>query len=246
MNNRISTRKLKVLFMLRESENGIRPIARLLRISRNTTKKYLRDMRAFCTRELEVNPTFSNYLKKVNGNEKFQTESGEGPARSCALFELFPETVKRIEEQESTRKEQWEEYKRQNPDGYSYSFFAEKLADYCHRNGITITRKNIIRVKNISLEEMETLKKWKRSGIKWKWERATVLFDSFNGECVATLTKKVERGKKKVKSWIKGYESVGLDALLRKKPQLNEAKLLEIKKKKENLIKLLHEPPKLH
>jgi transposase len=236
MNKRISTAKLKVLFMLRESGNGIRATARFLRISRTTVKSYLNDMDSFSRQESREKATFSAYLKKIN----------ERPDRTCALYPLFPDIILRIETQGSTRKIEWEEYKRLNPKGYSYSFFTEKLVEYCKRNEIRIRQSNIIRVKNISQSDMTTLKKWKRSGMKWKWERATVLFDSFDGKCVETLAKKVERGRRKVKSWIRLYESEGLDALLRKKSRVNETKLAVIKRKKENLIKLLHEPPKLH
>lgn len=224
--------------MLRESENGIRPVAKLLRISRNTARKYLRDMRSFRTDDSRKFLTFAEYLNTIKENVR-------RPDTFHVLFNLFPEIVEKIENG-STRKDLWQQYRKDNGNGYSYSFFTEKLVQYCHQNGIMIGRKAKIRVKNISIEDMETLKKWKRSGIHWKWERATALVDSFSGESIETLTKKVKRGKKKIKTWIKLYESEGLEAVIRKKPKMNEQKLIAIKKKKENLIKLLHEPPKLH
>jgi transposase len=244
MNNRISTAKLKVLFMLRESGNGVRSIARFVGIARNTAKSYLRDMSAFCA--IDDKATLEDYLKHFRECQTTLKENFIHPGRTRALLQLFPDIIRRIEADESNRKKQWELYKEENPDGYSFSFFAEKLAEYCELNGVSLSRKTIIRVRNISLEDMATLKKWKRSGVKWKWERATVLFDSFNGECVENLTRKVERGKKKIKAWIRSYESDGLTALLKKRRQLNDTKLAEIQKKKEDLIKLLHEPPKLH
>jgi transposase len=101
-------------------------------------------------------------------------------------------------------------------------------------------------VKVIAPTDIEVLRKWKRSGNKRKWERATVLFESLNGKPIAALAKKVERGKRKLKSWIKLYATEGLDGLMKKQKKINVEKQEEIKMKKQSLIKLLHEPPKLH
>ena len=240
MNHLIAPSKLRILFLLRErSDAKIRTVARLLKLSRNTVKKYFRDIDAFCTSVSKDNQVFTTYLKFVK--EKVQKK-----VPSSSLFEIFPAIIRNIELNGTNRLIEWREYKKRNPQGFSYSQFTLKLNEYCNQMGITIPRTVPIRLKGITPEDMEVLRKWKRSGYKWKWERATVLFESLNGKPIASITNKVERGKRKIKSWIRLYESHGLNALVKTKKKISLEKQQEIKMKKEKLIKLLHEPPSLH
>src|SRR5664280_50957 len=68
--------------------------------------------------------------------------------------------------------------------------------------------------------------------------------DSFKGKTLTVIGNKIERSRRKVKSWLKSYEKKGLEGLQKPKRKINKAITQNILTKKTNLIKLIHETPK--
>lgn len=240
MNNLIATSKIKALFLLHESaQANVRATSRLLKLSRNTVKKYLVDIRKFLISTSPLERSLGDYLKFLKDRTHLKK-------RAHILFQIFPEVIANIQNNGSTRLLEWKKYREANPKGYSYTQFTTKLVEYCREHAIKISSRDPTRVKSIPSTDYEVLVKWKKSNNKWKWERATVLLGSLGGDALASLSGKIERGRKKLKAWIRMYGIGGLEALTRKTRKTDPEVQNFIQKKRENLIKLLHEPPKLH
>lgn len=241
MNRLIPIRKIKSLFLLHSSaQTNIRATARLLRLSRLTAKKYLADITKFHASALPYERSLNDYLAHL------KTSSPPRKKKTHKLFAIYPDVIRNMEESGTTRLTEWRKYRDANPDGYGYTQFTEKLLEYCKENRVKIRRSSRNGFKLNSSSDYEVLIKWKRSKDKWKWERATALLGTLERKSLLELSKKIERGRKKLKAWIRKYSAEGLDALNRKTHQVDEKTLEFIRSKKEKLIKLLHEPPKLH
>lgn len=102
---------------------GIKAIAKQLHISKNTVKKYLAKLEA-----LDIDPDqplgdedldriYSDYYKRAN----FKKEK---------LLELLPDLIKKLRLTGITREHVWEDYIKQQPQGYSYGEFCRQIKNF--------------------------------------------------------------------------------------------------------------------
>lgn len=239
MNKTIPQSKIKSVLLLHElGVMNIRGTARTLKIARNTLKRYTMlfdHLKTEAPHDEDLIGACLNYIKKRHDSTQ----------REHPLFKLFPSVVENICNNCSNRLIEWKNYRLQDSDGYGYTQFTSKLAEWCKTNQITIP-KGRLGIKFVSNDDMDVLLKWRRSSNKGNWERATALLETLKGTPISIISTKIERGRRKVKKWIKLYETGGLKALERKAKKLNEKMRRLIDEKKANLIKLIHESPNLH
>jgi hypothetical protein len=99
----------------------------------------------------------------------------------------------------------------------------------------------------LSTEDLKTLKEWRSSSNKRRWERAVALLDLYKGCAIASLCRKLDRSPQTIKRWHRIFVTAGLPvvALVSKKPD-NPERLAAIAEKKARLVKIIHESPSLH
>lgn len=114
----ISMIKLKQIFLLHQNGESYRNIARVVGISKNTVKKYIR------TAQLKGNLTSELALKEDYELEKLFAEPAiESRDRNLDMLPFLPYMEKALKDTGVNRWLLWGEYKRQYPDGYAYSQF---------------------------------------------------------------------------------------------------------------------------
>lgn len=110
--------KLKQIFLLHQNGESYRNIARVVGISKNTVKKYIR------TAQLKGNLTSDLALKEDYELEKLFAEPAiESRDRNLDILLFLPYMEKALKETGVDRWHLWGEYKNQYPDGYAYSQF---------------------------------------------------------------------------------------------------------------------------
>jgi transposase len=114
----ISMIKLKQIFLLHQNGESYRNIARVVGISKNTVKKYIR------TAQLKGNLISDLALKEDYELEKLFAEPAlESRDRNLDILTFLPYMEKALKETGVDRWQLWGEYKSQYPDGYAYSQF---------------------------------------------------------------------------------------------------------------------------
>jgi transposase len=114
----ISMIKLKQIFLLHQNGESYRNIARVVGISKNTVKKYIR------TAQLKGNLARDLALKEDYELEKLFAEPAiESRDRNLDILLFLPYMEKALKETGVDRWHLWGEYKNQYPDGYAYSQF---------------------------------------------------------------------------------------------------------------------------
>ena len=116
-NERISMRKIRDIIRLREKGLGYRQIGRALRISHPVVSQYARDFAA----------TGLSYaqIKGISDSELMELLAGgrTADARYAALGAWFERCARELKRVGVTIQQLWEEYRQEQPDGYSYSQF---------------------------------------------------------------------------------------------------------------------------
>ena len=116
-NERISMRKIRDIIRLREKGLGYRQIGRALRISHPVVSQYARDFTA----------TGLSYaqIKGISDSELMELLAGgrTADARYGALGAWFERCARELKRVGVTIQQIWEEYRQEQPDGYSYSQF---------------------------------------------------------------------------------------------------------------------------
>jgi transposase len=169
------------------------------------------------------------------------------PQRASLLRDLFPVLHQQLELRRLTLKSYWTNYKSDYPSGYQYSQFVILYHKWRREHGLPKVRHNTWKVPKISPEDLATLRKWRLSVERRKWERAVALLELQKGTSVSVVCKKIERSRRTIRKWRGTYMSKGiadLDLHRTKKPV--QAVLDRITLKKHRLIQLLHESPSLH
>jgi len=213
-------------------------------MSRNTIKKYLALFSKHRLTCEEVKNLCDSDFGKLFGKES--SPKPEPPERYNNLVSFLSQAEELLKAEETSLFPIWINYLSSYPNGYRLSQFHHHFSNWNKSNGLLFEKKSKWHVKNIASDDMLILKKWRNSNDRRKWEKALVLMEISQGNGIKNIAKRVERGDDKVKEWVKLFEKEGITSLLKKPRRNNEAQTDEIKIKKINLIKLIHETPKIH
>jgi transposase len=239
MGSIIDPKKIKIIYALLFDEYiNIKKTARKLQMSRNTVKKYLANLYRL----------INMYPDKIN-NLSFYVDKLKRPNtpnnKLTDLQNLFPSISGNILAGKITLLTEWNNYKVLYPGGLSYSQFNSYFTKWCKANNIK-KLVNRWRIPAISEADTDILKKWRRGSDKRKWEKAVIITGASQGETVHEISVKVSRTTEKVKEWIKAFRKKGIEGLNSNPRKLNQKLRKKIEEKKNNLIRLIHETPKLH
>ena len=141
----------------------------------------------------------------------------------------------------------WSEYAATAPTPYKYSQFVNRYSLWCKerhlKRAALNTRLSIV----VNHNDLQTFRKWKLSNNRQLWERAVAILAISNGDNVASISRKIERSPQTIKKWCEIYAAGGFDQLSLPRTKAQSTKSLDdLKAKKDRLIKLIHESPRLH
>jgi transposase len=94
---------------------------------------------------------------------------------------------------------------------------------------------------------MDILKQWRHSSDRRLWEKVSALQAMSSGDSLENICSKIERSRKTILQWVRLYRTKGLSALSSPRTRaISSSSLCTIKERGERLLRLIHEPPKLH
>lgn len=153
----------------------------------------------------------------------------------------------RLENENTNLKTLWQEYKQNEPSGLKYSRFVDHYHMWRKENGFSKVNFNKWRIRNISREDEKTLREWRLSNKRSKWERAVALLDLHGGGNITKISRKIERSCKTIKKWHDVYIDKGIKYLDLPRTRVIPEQIIDnISLKKERIIKLIHESPSFH
>ena len=122
--------QIKQLIILKRQGKGVKTIARILDISKNTVKTYLFKLDKLLTGKRAEKMTIEALLN-LDEPELYTLFHPGNPSYEDSRYEYFKASLeyyqKELEKTGVTRMLLWEEYRQSNPDGYSYSQFCFHL-----------------------------------------------------------------------------------------------------------------------
>jgi len=125
--------KRKNIIKYRSQGVSIKKTARLLGISRNTVKVYLRQHEESKTKSEE-----GEVDSEEHEDYHLESEADKDVRRDKTLQALLPQYYSELTKVGVTRCLLWEEYKQSHPEGYSYSRFCRKFKNYRKQQEVTI------------------------------------------------------------------------------------------------------------
>lgn len=103
-----------------------------------------------------------------------------------------------------------------------------------------------LRIKEINPNDLKTLKMWRNlSADAHRAKRAIAILASYNGAQLTQISKILGIRVQTIIQWYCSYREGGLQALIRKNWTLGEIKTDAIKIKQDNLVKLVHQTPRI-
>ncbi|WP_426582137.1 IS630 family transposase [Mucilaginibacter sp. R-33] len=221
--------------MLLNGAINIRQTSRRLAISRNTVKSYIKKYKAFadnCPGEAVYRDVGIPVFKiEYPRNDKYQD-----------LINVLPLLIGL--DKPASAKDVWLRYLAIYPNGYNRSAFCQHFSKWLKENKVVL--RNFSQVLTIPAEDLKILKRWRRSSDRRKWERSVVIMESFHSKSAVDIAIKVDRGADKVSDWIRDYKAKGIKGLEKQPRRANKDIINGIKEKRDNLVRLIHESPKLH
>lgn len=122
--------QIKQLIILKQQGNGIKTIARILDISKNTVKTYLFKLDKLVTGKRSEKTSIETLLS-LDEPELYTLFHPGNPSYKDSRYEYFKSNLeyfqKELQRKGVTKALLWEEYRQTNPDGYSYSQFCFHL-----------------------------------------------------------------------------------------------------------------------
>jgi len=162
--------------------------------------------------------------------------------RYLELINILPVLIK--SDHIISAKDLWQRYLAIYPNGYRRSTFCQHFSKWAKDSKVNL--RSYSQVSDIPTEDLKILKRWRNSSDRRKWERAVVIMESFNGTSAIDISIKVDRGADKVSDWIRDYKVKGIKGLEKQPRRANKGIMNGIKDKRDNLVRLIHESPKLH
>jgi len=241
---KISPRKIKGV-IIQYALHGVGPtfIARSIKMGLTTVHKYIN---LYKNSDLVHSDILNLLAENIAASLTSQKNIYEKPGYAH-LKELFLQYHTRLENENINMKSLWQEYSQCEPSGLKYSQFYARYHRWRKENGFPKVSFNKWQLKNITKEDEKTLREWKLSNKRDKWERAVALLDLHRGCNITTISKKIERSCRTIKKWHAIYIEKGIEYLeVRRTRVIPEQTMDNIRLKKERIIKLIHESPFLH
>jgi transposase len=241
---RISIKKIKKLAEIYgdSSSPTVSSMAKSLGISRSAVRRYrtylvergwsFSEFASLISREARAALTENHFLQ----SERYQN-----------LLILFPDIHMKLYEGRSDLKCCWEEYRQRCPEGYRYSSFVDHFRRWESEQELPSIRCTPWRAVNLRDEDVSVLTKWRRSNNRRKWAKAVVILDSSAGVNMTALCAKLEKSPRIIKRWLSSYNQKGIDGVKdREKRFRSHERVIQIEKKRNKIIEILHESPRLH
>lgn len=241
MNTFIPKIKVRIIFQLLMTDDlNIRSTAKVLKCARNTVKKYREKILSTISQHPCLKDDFELFYEQL-----MLPVCKIYPERVKYVRTLFEKMLLNIQYKESSVIKEWQAYREQYADGYSRSQFILHFKNWCNDNG-HIYSKAHCKIPYIPEDDLLILRKWQRSSDRTKWQKATIIFDANLKESVSSICEKRHINKKKVNKIISNYKERGLDGIATQSRKTNDKIKQRMECKRINLIKLLHEAPKIH
>ncbi|WP_259068726.1 IS630 family transposase [Mucilaginibacter sp. X4EP1] len=211
-------------------------LAKELRVSTITTWRYKR----------EFEKIRAEYPERLNDFGFYPSEPKRAhwstPKYSQFLL-IIPALI--AEEKTSTLEpvKVWNKYAELSTDTYAFPTFKPLLFAWLKDN-ITPTLQKLLDY--IAPDDIATIKSWRNSNNHRLWQIAKSLEMAQQGAARKQIIDKVETSYKTLGQWIDGYKKKGLKAFDFAPNPRNQSTAKAVKARKEKLLRLIHESPKLH
>ena len=234
----------RIISLFEEGRLDKSQIARRVGISRSTLWVYLKEYRHCGMRYPEILDINNEALldKLLPRHRKDRV-----CARRAVLLATFPAIAEKFASEEMNLHAMWAQYRQHQPEGYAYSQFATHYNAWNKASGRVNHPRDTRKIHHIPEDEMIVLKMWRRSNDRRKWERAVVIMEAHKGCCLSTICSKVERARRLVQRWITGYTVGGLTGIpVQRSKDIAPATASRIAEKKNRIVEILHQPPRLY
>lgn len=210
-------------------------LGRELGLDRKTVSRYVSEFEQIRQRYPEKTRDFS-----------FRLPKGKRPKTHLylSLVAMLPVLVDQAVTPCLYARSLWADYRKVFPNGYGLYWFEFHYNSW--RREHQVCRYYNRRVKHISPEQENVLLRWKNTGSREEWKKATVILGSYGKRPLQDLVRQVEKARETVLLWIDNFKSGGIEKLDRQPYTTSPALLEMVKIKQENLTRLLHESPKIH
>ncbi|GAA4331700.1 hypothetical protein GCM10023149_37670 [Mucilaginibacter gynuensis] len=135
-------------------------------------------------------------------------------------------------------------YREACPDGYGYETFRKRFGVWHKASNICLFAHKKVMV--ITDEDKIVFDHWLAGNNLRLWRHATIITDSFSGMHLKKIAEKVQFSNQTVLAYIARYQEGGLVNLKRKYNGANDHWVKSREEKKQNLMKLIHQSPRLH
>jgi transposase len=208
-----------------------------LRISPPIVYKYIRLFKEIAALYPEQSNNVNFFLPKVKLKQKPNV-------RQMEVLTMFPLLVKEAQTDKVLFMPLWLAYHEQCPKGYKFETFKVLYLKWRKDNNICLFAHR--KVKEIFERDKVLLQHWLDGFNHEEWRKAIVIKESFEGVPLFTISSEVKLTIRTMQKWIALYNESGLDGLKRKISDTNARWIKPGEERTINLMKLLHETPKLH
>lgn len=243
----LSTEKLKRMAALLASGacSSRTELAKALHVSRTTIHKY---SRLLSEGGYALNDFCKLSAKDIQAALFHQRSNSPESDRLTTLLAIFPEVSTQLVKMEKNLQVCWKDYRNDHPDGYGYSQFVFRYHQWTQSNpSIQAMPTPKWQIACIPPEDFLELRKWRKSNSRTKWCKSVAILELGMGLPITSISSKLEKSVRIIKRWRSAYLECGLDGLRAPlQRRQSDGTIEEIKKKKDQLIRLLHESPSLH
>lgn len=241
--HRISTNKIRNIILNYSLGRNITQIATKQKMTRYTARKYISyfnksDLQFTHIYDLKSSELLAALIPERN---KFANSQ-----RYSSLQNQFPIIHEKLKSKDANLKNLWKEYKVKNPDCHKYSTFVFHYHCWREKNGLSKIIKNKWKIPFIPDQDQKIFNQWKLSTNRNEWEKAVAILDLHKSCPITKISNKIERSHRTIIKWQKIYLKKGIEGLpLRRYNKVDTQIIKKIKIKKERLIKILHQSPRL-
>jgi transposase len=218
-----------------EKVTNITGMAKELKISKSAAFNYIKEFQ-------RIKDQFPERLADM---DFYMPEPKKGHIPTALYVGLVPLLPVLLSEEQTTvlkQKDVWRKYRQLYPNGYSYSAFKRALEPWLLENVIKVP---VNLINTIPEQDLKQLEKWRHSNIHRNWQIAATLKAASTGSTVTQIMDKVDAVRITINRWLMLYRTKGLEGFeLMRKPR--EPVLKRMQDRKDKLVKILHESPKLH